>query len=339
MRVKIHSPFLCFTQPLEFYIQEGRFNIFFGPSGSGKSLLLGTLKTLIDGNNILKCLPVPEGVKSGAYLYTDTDKLLTSIESPTDYRPPTIRKSNTPLSKKGKALQTLISPEIKITSLPYSDSLQFPMGVTHFRDVLDKFKYYLGLDGDYKIIVDKNTSSVSLVNANLMGGLPMPSTFDWVLRLLQAPTLAAWRLKSHPEHLEGVYFIENIENGFDVEMQGNIMGALKAVFPSLSFIVTTSSPFVLRSKAEDDLCYKLEDSILTPYVFRPQEPITKSLSSLGISNRHPSYQVLWDDLLARVHRSYTMEERNNVVNEMRSVFGGDDEEILKMEWDFYSKPK
>src|SRR5574343_1598828 len=107
MIVQIQAPFLCFDKNFDFLIQEGEVNVLTGPPSSGKTLLMESLNFLLTGGSTpLKFTPPAssnprhsrgevEDIHSWAKLYDDFDKLISTIHTPTDFKPPTLKVTST----------------------------------------------------------------------------------------------------------------------------------------------------------------------------------------------------------------------------------------------------
>lgn len=90
---------------------------------------------------------------------------------------------------------------------------------------------------------------------------------DWLVTafniLAQASTLISHNRDKYrnPHDVEGVVFIDEIDKNLHPKMQEEVLPWFTSAFPNIQFIITTHSPWVIRSLPESATVIKLPDGL------------------------------------------------------------------------------
>lgn len=117
-------------------------------------------------------------------------------------------------------------------------------------------------------------------------------------------------------NMPGIVLIDEIETHLHLELQKKILGLLTTMFPSIQFIVTTHSPFILNS-LEQVVIYDLEQHLL----------VKNGLADIpydGIVEGYFKADVLSDKLKEKFERYQILVEKESLTDE-------DFEEITNLE--------
>jgi predicted ATP-binding protein involved in virulence len=183
-----------------------------------------------------------------------------------------------------------------------------------------------------QLIVDKNNENLSLNQLSDGEKGVISLICDIARRLAIAnPIEKNGDFSTVLKHGNGVVLIDEIDLHLHPLWQKEILQALVNTFPSLQFIVTTHSPYVVTHLDLDDMqaqVYSIEADKVVPIDSKGKDLSTASFEVFGVERRPKMYQNAIDDLF----REFEADEPNLAVldhkfSSLKKLLGATDPEV------------